>query len=133
MRGFTTTIVVGTMVKDVVLHKTKTDKSVASFTLAVNHDKDEVSFIDIVAWNKPAEIIAEHVKKGTPLLVRGELKQRTWTQDGANRSKVEVVLDTFMFMPTGRVDAQDGHQTVSQDVVVDDIPDGPIDLSQIPF
>ena len=80
----------------------------------------------------------------SPLLVSGRLDQRSYQdKDGNKRSAVEVVVEDFNFVgsASGRSDnsspsAPSSNQSTnskSQDVVIEDIDDKPIDLSEIPF
>ena len=55
-----------------------------------------------------AEVIAQYLKKGNPLLVEGRLKQDTWEKDGQKHSKVKVVLESFTFV--GAKKEGDGEQ-----------------------
>ena len=48
-------------------------------------------FHDVVAWRELAENAAESLAKGRRVIVTGELRQRSWTdQDGAKRTKTGV-------------------------------------------
>ena len=50
------------------------------------------SVIDIVAFNRLAEVELDRLKSGQALMVEGRLKQRRWkTPEGKNRSHVEVI------------------------------------------
>lgn len=74
-----------------------------TFSVAVNHvwrDADgeqqkKTSFFDCVAWRQTAEFGADVLEKGIGTIVTGRLEQRSWEdkETGANRSKVEVVVD----------------------------------------
>lgn len=76
---------------------------VAKFTLAVNRgfskDKDQVDFIDIVAWEKLAESVQQYVVKGKLLLVEGRLQIRSYEdKDGIKRKTSEVVASAVRFL-----------------------------------
>ena len=145
-KGFNKVILMGNLTRDVELRTTTSGQSVANFSLAVsrswrNQDgqqQDQTSFINCVAWGKPGEIISQYVKKGAPLLVSGRLDPRSYEdQDGNKRSAVEVVVEDFNFVG-GRNDSNAPASTPppatsTKDVVVEDIDDKPIDLSEIPF
>lgn len=134
MRGYTNTTIIGNITKDIELKTTSGGLNVATFTIAVNDEKDETSYIDCVAWNKTAETIAKYVRKGEPFLVQGKLKQRSWEKDGIKRSKIEVLVQTFMFMPkSDRKLTQGEALSAANDYVPEDIEDKEIDLSAIPF
>jgi len=52
----------------------------------------ETLFIDVIAWRALAERMQNQVKKGSPVLVEGYLRSRSWeTEEGLRRSTVEVV------------------------------------------
>ena len=88
----------GRFVKDPELRKTNSGKDVTSFTLAVEHDKDNTSFIDCVAWDKTAQLITTHFTKGNMIVCWGALKTRTYEDSsGSKRKAVEVVLNGFSF------------------------------------
>ena len=149
-KGFNKVILMGNLTRDVEVRTTTSGQSVANFSLAVNRSwrgqdgqqQDQTSFINCVAWGKVGDIIAQYVHKGSPLLVSGRLDQRSYQdKDGNKRSAVEVVVEDFNFVGGGRSDdpslsAPSNNQSTnnkSQDVVIEDIDDKPIDLSEIPF
>ena len=149
-KGFNKVILMGNLTRDVEVRTTASGQSVANFSLAVNRSwrgqdgqqQDQTSFINCVAWGKVGDIIAQYVRKGSPLLVSGRLDQRSYQdKDGNKRSAVEVVVEDFNFVGGARSDdpslsAPSSNQSTnnkSQDVVVEDIDDKPIDLSEIPF
>lgn len=150
MRGFSKAIIVGNLTRDPELRSTQNGASVCSFSVAVNRvyrdtsgeQKEDVSFIDCSAWGKLGEMISQYAKKGTGVLVSGRLSQRSWEdKDGNKRSRVEIVVEDFNF--TGaRGDggnssaASAAPAAVSEEATSElpaDIPEGEIDLSEVPF
>lgn len=145
-KGFNKVILMGNLTRDVEVRTTASGQNVANFSLAVSRSwrgqdgqqQDQTSFINCVAWGKPGEIIAQYVKKGSPLLVSGRLDQRSYEdKDGNKRTAVEVVVEDFNFVSGGRNDNGSYEPSAptsnSKDVAVDEIDDKPIDLSEIPF
>lgn len=152
-KGFNKVILMGNLTRDPETRQTPNGQSVTNFSLAVNRTwkgqdgstQEQVSFIDCVAWAKTGEVIAQYMQKGRPILVEGRLDQRSWEQDGNKRSKVEVIVDTFNFVGGGDGGNGGGFSggsssggstsanSSSDDVVIEDIDDKPIDLSEIPF
>lgn len=66
-----------------------------------------VHWFDVTAFGKTAETIAEHVKKGTSLLIHGRLSFKPWTtNEGDPRSGAEVSLFSFEFVGGNRTDGQ---------------------------
>jgi single-strand DNA-binding protein len=108
MNGFNKVIIAGNLTRDPELRYTPKGTAVARFTLAVNRtwksetgeSKEEVSFVDVDAWARQAEVIAQYMKKGRPLLVEGHLKQDTWEDKNTHQkqSKLKVVLEGFTFI-----------------------------------
>ncbi|MBR6965193.1 single-stranded DNA-binding protein [Candidatus Saccharibacteria bacterium] len=146
MRGFSKAIITGNLTRDPELRTTPNGSSVCSFSVAVNrvfrdssgNQQEDVSFIDCSAWGKLGEMINQYAKKGTGVLVSGRLDQRSWEDKntGQKRSRVEVVVEDFNFltgMERGDNAGKGADAAAEPEVVPDDIPEEPIDLSEIPF
>lgn len=151
-KGFNKVILMGNLTRDIEMRTTPSGQTVANFSLAVSRSwkgqdgqtQEQTSFINCVAWGKPGEIIAQYVKKGDPLLVSGRLDQRSYDdKDGNKRQAVEVNVEDFNFIGGGNRGGDGGSGNYSapsssssskpKDVVIEDIDDKPIDLSEIPF
>jgi single-strand DNA-binding protein len=62
---------------------------------------EDVSYFDISAWGKLAEICSTYLKKGKKIIVSGKLRQSRWkTQEGQNRSAVQIVAQDIKFLPS---------------------------------
>ena len=146
MRGFSKAIITGNITRDPELRTTTGGSSVCSFTVAVNRNyrgtdgeqKEEVSFIDCSAWGKLGEMIGQYAKKGSGVLVSGRLSQRTWEDKngGGKRSRVEIVVEDFNFTGSARDNNGGASSSRNDDTssnIPDDIPEGEIDLSDVPF
>jgi single-strand DNA-binding protein len=148
-KGFSKVILMGNLTRDVEMRTTPSGQNVANFSLAISRNwkdqsgqtQEQTSFINCVAWGKAGEIIAQYTSKGTPLLVSGRLDQRSYEdKDGNKRQAVEVYVEDFNFIGGGRGDSSDApaqssstNSSKPKDVVIEDIDDKPIDLSEIPF
>src|SRR5208283_3670188 len=105
MASFNKVILAGNLTRDPELRYTPKGTAVARITLAVNRTytaeggekKEEVSFVDVDVWGRQAEVIAQYMKKGRPLLIEGRLKQDTWEDKNTKQkqSKLKVVLESF--------------------------------------
>lgn len=60
--------------------------------------KEEVLFIDIVAFGRNAEVMEEYLKKGSQILVEGRLTFSSWEQEGVKRSKHEISVESFQMV-----------------------------------
>ncbi len=147
-------ILMGNLTRDPELRTTPGGQSVCSFSLAINRSwqdqsgqaQEAVDYFDVTAWGKLGELVNQYLRKGRKALVQGRLTQRSWEKDGQKHNKVEVVASDVTFLDGGGADNGGGGYTSSastskpagkkpkeDDVVIEDIDDKPIDLSEIPF
>jgi single-strand DNA-binding protein len=131
-------ILIGRTTRDIELKYTPSGAAVCSFTLANGRkvkDVEQTSFIDCVAWQKTAEIIAQYVTKGNRIAVEGRLQQRSWTDgDGNKKSKVEVVVENFQFLESKQAGASAHTPGILEGEIVKDADiDNPFDDSDLPF
>jgi single-strand DNA-binding protein len=100
----------GRLTYDPELKTTTTNKSVASFSIAINEGKnsngeDLVTFVNCEAWEATANFVTnpQYFKKGKPIEVEGRLRQDRWEDKatGENRSAYKVVVDRINFSPGG--------------------------------
>lgn len=144
-------ILMGNLTRDPELRTTPTGQSVCSFSLAVNRSwqdqsgqvQEAVDYFDITAWGKLGELVSQYLSKGRKCLVMGRLSQRSWEKDGQKHNKVEVIANDVTFLDGGggagsnqsapRPSSPAKAAKKSDDVVIEDIDDKPIDLSEIPF
>jgi len=118
MASFNKVILVGNLTRDPELRYTPKGTAIAKIGIAVNRtwkneageSKEETTFVDVDAFGRQAETLAQYIKKGSPLLVEGRLRLDQWDdkQTGQKRSKLGVVLEAFQFLGGGRGDAQAG-------------------------
>ena len=80
---------------------------VANFPLATSEtwrDKEgeEITRTEwhrIVVWNKAAQIVENHVKKGDRLYIEGKISTNSWEDKEGNRHySTEIVCDSFLFL-----------------------------------
>lgn len=92
--------IMGRLTKAPELRYTKTEKPVASFTLAVDRDGRDAGtdFIDCVAWDKTATFVDDYFSKGSMAVVDGRLQMRPWEdKNGNKRVSAEVVAHSVYF------------------------------------
>jgi len=147
--SFNKVFLMGNLTRDIELRHIGGDQSVAKIGLAVNRrfrtkageNREEVTFVDCEAWGRTAEIMSQYLTKGRPVFIEGRLKLDQWQdKDGANRSKIKVVVENFQFVDSagggtgpgggGRRSQQQGEYEPAS------APQGghaPLDESDIPF
>ena len=107
MANFNKVLLLGYLTRDPVVRYTPAGTAVATFGLATNHryrqgdeTKEEVCFVDVTVFGRQADTISVYLHKGSPALIEGRLRWRSWeTNDGQRRSKHEVVADAVHFLP----------------------------------
>lgn len=109
--------------------------NVTSFTVAVDKFRkdDGANFIEITAWAKLGEVVAEHLTKGSYVVVSGSLDQQSWDdkETGKKRSKIIVNARDVDFGP--KVNGQTQTAPVTQTSSDKQSNPAPINLSEIPF
>jgi single-strand DNA-binding protein len=102
MASYNKIIVMGNITRTPETRHTQGGTSVTKFGMATNRkfkDHEEVCFVDLTAFGKVGEIIAQYCDKGDPLLVEGRLSYSTWEdKDGGKRSKHEVIVENMQLL-----------------------------------
>ena len=94
-------VISGNLVAEPEVTQTKSGLALAKLRVAVNDRKkegndwvDDPSFYNVVCWDKLASHVAESCYKGTGVVIRGRLKENTWTNtEGETRRNVEIIAD----------------------------------------
>ena len=113
-------LIVGNLTKDPVFRTTSNNTPVVNFSIASNRRykdrnnswQEDVCYIGIVAWNKLAESCHHRLRKGSAVLVEGELQTRNWrSDDGSHRSILEVKARRIQFLnKNGRGNGNGQHE-----------------------
>lgn len=101
MEDINKVIIGGELVRDSTFGHAAGGSAVATFTLAFpsgpdkqRDSKNRKGVIDIIFFGAEARSWVELLRKGTRVVVRGRLQQRSWrTLEGIHRSKTEIVAN----------------------------------------
>jgi single-strand DNA-binding protein len=137
-------ILMGRLTRDPEQRTTNTGKSIVSFSIAVDRggQDDTADFFNVNAWEKLGELVMQYLSKGRRVLVQGRLRQDRWDdkETGKKQSRIEVTASDVTFLDgpsdgTGQSGSSESpiKSKKSDDVIIEDIDDKPIDLSEIPF
>ena len=135
-------VLVGRLTKDPELrYSTGNGIATSRFTVAVNRQgkKDEADFINCVAFNKPAELIAQYLGKGKQIAISGSIRTGSYLKDdGAKVHTTDVVVENFDFIDSNggnRNNIQSDFEAPSNNDfgsgAIDDIT--PVDDGDMPF
>lgn len=105
-------ILLGRTTRDLELLRTNNDTAVVNFTIAVdnpsksNEDRT-TSFINCVAFNNTAELMAKYVTKGKLIGIDGRLQTRSYSKkDGTKAVATEVVVNAVTFVDGAKKDEE---------------------------
>lgn len=147
-RSINQVILMGRLTRDPEVRTTSTGKNITSFSIAVDRggQEDQADFFNVTAWEKLGELVSQYLSKGRRCLVQGRLRQDSWEdkETGKKQSRIEVVATDVTFLDGPNDGGSTGGSSYSpqaggsapkksNDVVIEDIDDKPIDLSEIPF
>ena len=137
MSSFNRVILMGNLTRNPELRYIPTTNTpVAKTGLAVNRryksngeQREEVMFIDIVAYGRSAEIMSEYLTKGSAVMIEGRLSFSSWEQEGVKRNKHEVIVENFQMLGSRNSTTQ------NSDVVSKPEPQPKIEINDedIPF
>jgi len=123
-------LIAGNLTCDPSFRKTTNGTPVANFFIASNRKfkdnngqwRENVCYVGVVAWYKLAESCYENLKKGSAVIIDGELQSRSWrNDDGTSRNVVEIKARRIQFL--NRKDA-----TIDDDDIAEDLNDKDYDL-----
>ena len=106
-------IIIGNLTRTPEVRKTNSGSTVCDFGMAINRkwktkdgqDGEETTFVDVSAWGRVGEVVAQYCDKGSPLFVDGRLKLDQWeTSEGQKRSKLTVVAESVQLLSGKRDD-----------------------------
>jgi single-strand DNA-binding protein len=138
-------IIVGRLTKDPELRYLANGTPVCTFTLAVNrpfknqNGEQEADFINVVVWRKPAENVANYLKKGSLAGVDGRLQTRSYEGQNGRVFVTEVIADSVSFLDSkSKSTPNENKANTGQNKPLDDDPFAdmgtPIDLpDNLPF
>ena len=111
MANFNKTIIAGRITRDIELrHAGQT--TIAQIGVALNRkwktesgeEREEVTFVDVTAFGKQADVVAKYFRKGSNILIEGRLKMDSWDDKatGQKKTKLGVVLESFSFLDSAK-------------------------------
>lgn len=96
--------IAGNLTHDPEVRYTKSNKAVASFTVAMTptafnqttkkYEDGETLFVRCSVWDNMAEHLAASLHKGDRVIVHGQMKSRTYQdREGNSKTSMELVVD----------------------------------------
>ena len=108
MASLNKVMLIGNLTRDPEVRYTPKGSAVADLSIAVNRSyqtengerMEEVTYVDVVAWARLAELVGQYLHKGRAVFIEGRLQMDTWEdkQTGQKRSKLRVVAENLQFL-----------------------------------
>lgn len=132
-------IMMGRLTKDPeVRYGGPNNTAVARFSLAVDRrykqkDQPDADFFNCVAFGKTAEFAEKYLKKGTKVVLDGELRNNHYKdKDGNQQYAEQIIANSLEFAESKKASEQNGQSAPAQpDDGFMDIPDS--DIDSLPF
>ena len=95
-------IMVATLGKDPEIKTYGDGKSLASFTGAVNkrfakEGEDKVDWFNFTAFGATADFVGKYFKKGSKMLIEGEIHNNNYEKDGVKHYGVQITVNNVEF------------------------------------
>jgi single-strand DNA-binding protein len=144
MASYNKVILIGRLTADPELRYTPSGKAVAKFRLAVDRRANargerETDFINIVAWQKLAEVCSQYLTKGKLCAIDGRLQTRQYeNKEGRKVNDFEVVAEIMQMLDrpvkAPQQGAAENHQEAERyPQMPEEDPLGTMDIEELPF
>lgn len=99
-------IIAGKLTRDPQIRFLQNEKAVANFGIAINSRfkasdgtmKEDVTFVEIEAWSRTAELVGQYLTRGKACLIEGRLKMDKYEKEGVKHTKLKVVAESVQFL-----------------------------------
>jgi len=140
MANYNRVVLIGNLTREPELKYTQGGTALCKFGLAISRKfgkgdekKEEVCFVDITAFGKVGEVVANYCEKGKPVLVEGRLNYSTWEKDGKKNHRLDVVAENVQLLGSGKGGGKSKGGSSGERVQMFDAPKDEDDLSSVPF
>jgi single-strand DNA-binding protein len=138
MASFNNCTFSGNLGRDPDIRYFEDGKLVANFSIAVEgRKKGDTLWMTVKVWNKPAQVIADYVKKGSKIIVSGELQEETWTKDGVEKSRMVLNCQNFTLLDSkkegGGAPGSGGSGGGTSRPAPKSRPAAPVEEEEVPF
>jgi len=114
----------GLLGKDPELRNTQNQTAVANFSVATSqkiNGEEKTCWHYITVWGKLAENCAKYLRKGSKVLLEGEIDYQQWEKEGEKKYKTVINARTVEFL-TPKKESNDTPQPDYNNPGLDDVP-----------
>jgi len=132
---------IGRATADARLKELSPTSKVATFRIVSNRQikkrdgtKEEKStFVDVEVWGQRADYAGAYIKRGTPVLVMGQLETDEWEKDGQKRSKLKIYGSSIQALRTDGGNKSEGTEDKAQGETKEPVAAGTGKQDDLPF
>ena len=111
-------MLIGRLTRDLEVRNTPSGASVLRFSVAVDRrvqagSEPQADFINCVAWNKTAELMAQYLHKGSKVAVEGRIQTGSYDKEGTRVYTTDVVAERVQFLDPKPTSGERGYSTPS--------------------
>ena len=125
-QGYLKSQAIGNLGKDPESSVTPSGLKITKFSLACNRkrkDQDTVTWVNVVSFDKLAEIAAQYLRKGQAVFVEGDLQIKNFDrQDGSKGTSVDILANQIVFLEKKKDGDQQAAGYQPGDITDDQIP-----------
>jgi single-strand DNA-binding protein len=133
MASFNRIIIVGYLGRDPELRYTPEGTPVCKFSVATTERRKDragesqeiTTWFNVSVWGKRAEVVSQHLSKGSPIYLEGRLTQREWQdRDGKSKTALDVSATAVEFLgPVAKERPEDaGPRMTQRSLPVEEVP-----------
>ena len=94
---------VGRLTRDPEIRVNQDQKAICRASMAINMGRDQVEYINITAFDKRADLIEKHFRKGDRIGIIGRIHNGSYTnKDGQKVNTSEIYVDEIEFLQDKR-------------------------------
>jgi single-strand DNA-binding protein len=117
-------ILIGNLTRDPE-YASGNDWTRCKFNIAVTRDKDNTDFLDIIAWDKTADLCNRYLAKGRKVAIEGRVQTNSYkNEDGKTVKFYDIMAHRVEFLSP--LEERPQKATVMQDLT-------PIEDGEVPF
>jgi len=149
MSSYNKIILVGNLTRDIEIRYTQGGSAIGNTGIAVTkkfksqngEQKEKTLFVDLTFFGRSAEIANQYLRKGSKVLIDGELQLDQWEKDGQKRSKHSIHVQNMQMLdsksdtqaPQQSHQSTQGYQAPPSKPTPSSVPEIDIDSDEIPF
>lgn len=118
---FNKVILIGRLGKDPETQTTQSGKTVCKFSVATDSgygEKKQTEWMNVVTWQKTAELCDKYLRKGSLVAIEGRLSTRNYeAKDGTKKYVTEVIANEVKFL-----DPKESNRTSRDEVTDEETP-----------